>query len=156
MLPVWSVFITGPGGGGRGVWRAAGPGLWLWVFWVAPRLGLGLLFSAMLSREEQQGANIPRAALLGGGHGAWRAAGSSLLAPAGELLGLASSLRVVCLSCDANNIGFVCSAIFSVIVVLFVLQLSLLRSVVHWVILCPVDSLYPGSGRFASSGRWVV
>ena len=87
MLPVWSVFITGPGGGGRGVWRAAGPGLWLWVFWVAPRLGLGLLFSAMLSREEQQGANI-RAALLGGGHGAWRAAGSSLLAPAGELLGL--------------------------------------------------------------------
>ena len=34
-------------------------------------------------------------------------------------------MRAVCSSCDANNMGVVCSAVFSAIVVLFVLQLSL-------------------------------
>ena len=38
-------------------------------------------------------------------------------------------MRVVCSSCDANNMGVVCSAVFSAAVVLFVLQLSLRRSV---------------------------
>ena len=41
-----------------------------------------------------------------------------------------SGMRVVCSSCDANNMGVVCSAVFSATVVLFVLQLSLLCSVV--------------------------
>ena len=39
-------------------------------------------------------------------------------------------MRAVCSSCDANNMGVVCSAVFSATVVLFVLQLSLLCSVV--------------------------
>ena len=39
-------------------------------------------------------------------------------------------MRAVCSSCDANNMGVVCSAVFSAAVVLFVLQLSLLCSVV--------------------------
>ena len=38
-------------------------------------------------------------------------------------------LRAVCSSCDVNNMGVVCSAVFSATVVLFVLQLSLRRSV---------------------------
>ena len=38
-------------------------------------------------------------------------------------------VRAVCSSCDANNMGVVCSAVFSAAVVLFVLQLSLRWSV---------------------------
>ena len=90
---------------GRGAWCLAS--CWLWP------LALGVLGGSAfgsgsavfqlcrirLSREEQ-GANI-RAALLGGGHGAWRAAGSSLLVPAGEQSSFSCTRRDACCSVSA-------------------------------------------------------
>ena len=76
---------------GRGAWCLASCWLWPLALGVlggsAPGSGSAVFQLCRILSREEQGANI-RAALLGGGHGAWRAAGSSLLAPAGELLGL--------------------------------------------------------------------